>query len=70
MTDADGSRRRVDYPAAPDSRWAPSTCGGPPVVAMGAYESQDSCYISDMKSNGDGAINPCDIQPFLECLTP
>jgi len=37
-TDLDGNPRFVDDPASPDCWQAPGTCGGPPVVDMGAYE--------------------------------
>jgi hypothetical protein len=45
--DLGGYPRFLDDSATPDCPWAPSTCGTPPIVDMGAYE-----FAAD--SDGDG----------------
>ncbi|MHC4427243.1 MAG: right-handed parallel beta-helix repeat-containing protein, partial [Planctomycetota bacterium] len=39
-TDLDGTPRFLDDPCRPDCHQAPGTCGGSPIVEMGAYEFQ------------------------------
>jgi len=57
-TDLDNAPRFRDDPATPDCQQAPGSCGGPPVVDIGAYELQPPCP-SDL--NGDGAVSEADL---------
>ena len=67
LTDLDGHPRFVDDPATPDCRFAPGTCGTPPIVDMGAYEYQGATPRGDL--NCDGLVNVNDIAPFALALT-
>ena len=63
-TDLDGHPRFADDPASPDCRYAPGTCGTPPIVDMGAYELIPAPPIpGDL--DGDYDVDGADFAVFL-----
>ena len=61
-TDLDGHSRFVDDPVTPDCRYAPGTCGTPPIVDLGAYEYQLP-VPGDL--DGDYDVDGADFAVFL-----
>ena len=66
LTDLDGHLRFFDDPATPDCRWAPGTCGTPPIVDMSAYE-----FIPVIPGDfdRDGDVDLADLAAFQACFS-
>ncbi len=60
-TDLAGNPRFAAYPGALPCRYAPGTCGTPPIVDMGAYEFNDYDPLAD--DDRDGIPNGNDLCP-------
>ncbi len=60
-TDLAGNPRFAAYPSVPPCRYAPGTCGTPPIVDMGAYEFNDYDPLGD--DDNDGVLNGDDACP-------
>ncbi len=60
--DLDGNPRFADDPSTSDCQQAPGTCGVPPIVDMGAHESQDCNQngVLDVDDIANGTSEDCD----------